>query len=348
MIRLYDDGLTIDLYTLEDNDEALALDRAAAQGGAFRLSFHRRTFHRRAENFTDHLLFTGRIEGRLVALAAVGFKDVVIQSETLRAGFAFDLRVHPDFQRRGIGRRIARDATDYARSMATIGYSWVIDDNRAAKAVLGMLDAEVVGSYRYLVYPTYRRLRARHVASEASFDETHTNMLEVEGPFDLYTDPRRGGNLEAYVGSWIVRDGNDIAGCSAWDNRNILGEVVEALPLRLRMARALFEGPLLRGAELPHIPEPGEQLRSWYLFDAFATRPDLAVDLMRHVTDCARQHDIDYCHLAHIDSQTWVAAVRAEVPKMFAPELRYLMLAGWDRPEPFPQLEKIYVDIRDL
>jgi hypothetical protein len=33
---------------------------------------------------------------------------------------------------------------------------------------------------------------------------------------------------------------------------------------------------------------------------------------------------------------------------MFAPELRYLMLAGWNRPEPFPRLERIYVDVRDL
>ena len=348
MIRQYEDGLEIDFYSLEDNEEALLLDRAAAQGGAFRLSFHRSTFHRRAQNFTDHLLFTGRIEGRLVALAAVGFKDVVMRGETMRAALAFDLRVHPDFQRRGIGRRIARDARDCAREMATIAYSWVIDDNRAAQALLNMLDAEVVGSYRYLVYPTYRRLRARHAGSEASLDETHAGMLEVEGPFDLYTDPRRGGNLQAYVGSWVVRDGHDVAGCSAWDNRDILGEIVEALPLRLRMARALFEGPLLRGMELPHIPEPGEQLRSWYLFDAFATRPDLAVDLMRHVTDLARQQDIDYCHLPHIDTQTWVSAVRAEVPRIFAPELRYLMLAGWDRSEPFPQLERIYVDVRDL
>jgi hypothetical protein len=71
MIRRYEDGLEIDLYTLADNDEALALDREAAQGGAFRLSFHRSTFHRRAENFTEHLLFTGRIDGRLVALAAL-------------------------------------------------------------------------------------------------------------------------------------------------------------------------------------------------------------------------------------------------------------------------------------
>jgi len=348
MIRRYDDGLEIDLYTLEDNEEALALDRAAAQGEAFRLSFHRSTFHRRAENFTEHLLFTGRIDGRLVGLAAVGFKDVVICGELMRAGFAFDLRVHPDFQRRGIGRRIARDARDYSRSMADIGYSWAIDDNRAVRAVLELLEAEVVGAYRYLVYPIYRHLRPRHTPSETSFDEVHAHMVEVEGPFDLYADPRRGGNLEPHVGSWIVRDGPDIAGCSAWDNRDILGEVVEALPLRLRMARTLFESPLLRGAELPHIPQRGEHLRSWYLFDAFATRPDLAVDLMRHMTHLAREHDIDYCHLAHIESQTWVSAVRAEVPRMFAPELRYLMLAGWNRPEPFPRLERIYVDVRDL
>lgn len=232
--------------------------------------------------------------------------------------------------------------------MADFAYSWIIDDNRAARAVVGLLDAEEVGAYRYLIYPTYRHLRPRRIPSETSLDEVHAQMVEVEGPFDLYTDPRHGGNLEPHVSSWIVRDGRDVAGCSVWDNRDILGEVVEAVPLRLRMARALFEGPLLRGTELPHIPQPGEQVRSWYLFDAFATRPDLAVDLMRHLAHLAREQDIDFCHLAHIESQTWVSAVRAELPRMFAPVLRYLMLAGWDRPEPFPRLERIYVDVRDL
>jgi GNAT superfamily N-acetyltransferase len=289
-----------------------ALDRTAVQGDAFRLSFHRSTFHRRAENFTDHVLYTGWMDGRLVALLAVGYKDVVLQGSPMRAGFAFDLRVHPDFRRRGIGRRIVHDAIDHGRSIADFGYLWLIDDNRAAQALAGLFDAE------------------------------------VEGPFDLYSDPRRRGNLEPHVSSWIVRDGRDVAGCSVWDNRDILGEVVEALPLRLRMARALFESPLLRGSELPHIPQTGEQVRSWYLFDAFATRPDLAVDLIRHLAHLAREQDIDFCHLPHIESQTWVSAVRAEVPRMFAPVLRYRMLASWDRREPFPRLERIYVDIRDL
>jgi GNAT superfamily N-acetyltransferase len=348
MIRSYDDGLEIDLYTPEDNDEALALDRTAVQGDAFRLSFHRSTFHRRAENFTDHILYTGRIDGRLVALLAVGYKDVVLQGSPMRAGFAFDLRVHPDFRRRGIGRRIVHDAIDHGRSIADFGYLWLIDDNRAAQALAGLFDAEDVGAYRYLVYPTYRYLEPRRIPSETSLDEVHEQMLEVEGPFDLYSDPRRRGNLEPHVSSWIVRDGRDVAGCSVWDNRDILGEVVEALPLRLRMARALFESPLLRGTELPHIPQTGEQVRSWYLFDAFATRPDLAVDLIRHLAHLAREHDIDFCHLPHIESQTWVSAVRAEVPRIFAPVLRYRMLASWDRREPFPRLERIYVDIRDL
>lgn len=348
MIRRYDDGLEIELYTAEDNEEALALDRSVVQGDAFRLSFHRSTFHRRAENFAEHMLFTGRIEGRLAALIAVGFKDVVLRGSPMRAAFVFDLRVHPDFRRRGIARRICLDARDHCRSMADFAYSWIIDDNRAARAVVDLLDAEEVGAYRYLIYPTYRHLRPRRIPLETSLDEVHAQMVEVEGPFDLYTDPRRGGNLEPHVSSWIVRDGGDAAGCSIWDNRDILGEVVEALPLRLRMARGLFESPPFRAAEVPRIPGPGEQVRSWYLFDSFATRPQLAQDLMRHIAHLAREQDIDFCHLAHIESQAWVSAVRADLPRIFAPVLRYLMLAGWDRPEPFPRLERIYVDVRDL
>ena len=60
-----------------DNEQCLALERAAPQGEAFRLSFRRSSYHRRAENFDDHRLLVARLEGLVVGVAAVAFKDVL-------------------------------------------------------------------------------------------------------------------------------------------------------------------------------------------------------------------------------------------------------------------------------
>ena len=53
-------------YQVSDSPEALALERECAQGRGLRLSFRRETFHRRAEGFAVHRLFTARAGGRLV------------------------------------------------------------------------------------------------------------------------------------------------------------------------------------------------------------------------------------------------------------------------------------------
>src|SRR4029453_15041371 len=63
-------GGVIGGYSPEKSEEALALERLCVQGISYRLSFRRSTFHRRAENFPEWRIFTARLEGRLVGVAA--------------------------------------------------------------------------------------------------------------------------------------------------------------------------------------------------------------------------------------------------------------------------------------
>ena len=351
MIWTFDDGLTIEPYQAErDNAEAMAMEALAPQGEAFRLSFRRSSFHRRAASFDDHALLVARKGGRLVGVYAVAFKDVLLCGEPMRAAFGFDMRVHPDHRRQGIASRLSDCMLERCAGRAELAYSWVVDDNRAVQAMIAAqsdTSPKVVGRYAYQVYPTYRELPSEHLPTEADPDEVFEAHRRIAGPFDFATDPRQGGDLSPRVSSWMVRDGADQAGCSVWDNHDILGEVVERIPTGLRVAGAVMR--VVPFARLPHVPRPGEQLRSWYIYDAFASRPDLARDLYRHLAGVARAEGIDYLYIVHIDSQRpWVEAVRADLPRAFAPVIPYVLFAGWDREEPFPTLERVYVDIRDL
>lgn len=351
MIWTFDDGLRIEPYDpARDSEEAMAMEAMAPQGEAFRLTFRRATFHRRAESFAEHFILVARKDGRLVGTYAVAFKDVLLQGEPLRSAFIFDMRVHPEHRRQGVATRMAACMLEWGQGKADLVYTWVVDDNRAIQAMISASATaaiEVAGRYAYQVYPTYRDLSSEHLPREVHPDEVFEAHRRTDGPFDFDTDPRQGGDLRPRVSSWLVADGEALAGCSVWDNHDILGEVVERMPVGLRVAGAVMGA--VPFARLPHVPRPGEPLRSWYIYDAFASRPDLARDLYRHLAHVARAQGIDYLYIVHTPHQRpWVEVVAADIPKAFAPVIPYAMFGGWGRPEPFPRFERVYVDIRDL
>lgn len=334
-------------YSAADNDEAMALDRLCAQGGAYRLSFRRATFHRRAENFPEWRIRTARLGDTLVGTLGVAIKDAVLRGKETRAAFLFDLRVHPAHRRRGIARRLGEDAVRWAFERAPFAYIYVVADNRVTQHLAGILGGTPAGGYRYLVYPTYRSGRSAGGVDAVDHATARDALLRHAPPFDFSCPasfrPGEGG----YRGSWLVHWGRHAAGCSAWSNRGILGEVVERLPAGLRLARRVLGSRPFTSRPWPHIPDPGEELRSWYLFDFFATDGEVARGLLRGVEEEARRHDVDYCYVIHQAGEPWVPALRSDLPRLFAPTIPYRLLARAADGE-VPRLERIHVDIRDL
>ena len=343
-----DDDLIIEPYTPADDGACLDLERRSPQGGTLRLGFRRPTFHRRAENFDEHELLVARLDGRIVGVTGVAFKDVAMHGRTLRAAFYFDLRIDPAVRRRGLATRLAGESARRARPRCDLGYCYAMDDNRAMEAMRRLFGCWTVGGYRYLVFPTYRRRVARRPAVASTLSEVHDRLLATAPPFDWYTDPRVGGSTAGHVASWHLDTPDGRAGCSAWDNRGILAEVVERLPWPLHLLGAASARGLLGGIPRPRIPCEGETLRSWYLFDVHGSTPELVVDLVRHVAGEARDAGIEWLYLPWIaGDEPWAAALRQEVPRMFSPVLRYRLMVGRPLPAP-PVLARAYVDVRDL
>jgi len=332
---------------VRDNESCLALERLAPQGRKFRLGFRRVAFHRRARNFDDHRIIVARLGGEVVGTAAMAFKDVRLLGEPRRAAFHFDLRVHPEHRNRGIGSRLTDEAVRLGGSRSDVGYWYVVGDNRALRGFTRSGHGTPVSGYTYLVCPTYRERPSRVYVRPSTMAEVHQRLLDTAPPFDFYTDPLAGGDVSAHVASWMTVAPAPSAGCSAWDNSEILAEAVEAVPAGLRLARGLFESRIFRGHSHPHVPRPGEQLRSWYLFDVFGSEPGPVVDLVRFVSARAREAGIDYLYIPWVAGDEWVGAVKADLPRLFSPEICYVFYCvGWaGQPR---QLRRIYVDIRDL
>ena len=168
-------------------------------------------------------------------------------------------------------------------------------------------------------------------------------MIATAGPFDLYSTPEPHLSTRGHRGSWIVTSGSESAGCSAWSNEGILAEVVESLPWPLRLLRAA-RGTIPRlDRWCPPIPEPTEEVRSWYLYDWFATGSRLAPQLLAAVMAAAKVQGIDYCYLIHREDETGVAALRNGMPSLLSPVIPYRMIL-----EPATTLHRIHVDVRDV
>jgi len=340
-----DDGLVIDDYTAADDEACLEIDRLAPQGAAWRLSFRRQAFSRRAENFDNHRVLVARLEGRVVGAVACAVKDVVLLGEPLKAAFFLDLRVDSSCRRRRVGRRLTAAIMDWGQRQADFGYSYFVADNASVHSLSALFGVEHAGGFRYLVLPTCRRSAPRAQARRSTLAEVHEAHLAAVAPYDFHTDPRRGGRTDGWVSSWLADDGRRRGGASVWDNSAILAEVLERAPLPVRCAARAFRAWPRPG--LPRLPLPGERIRSWYLFDVFGTDPAIVVDVVRRIAAEAREQGIDWLYLPHVDGDAWPDAVRREAPSFFAPRVAYDLQAAWPR-GPFPAIRRPYVDIRDL
>jgi GNAT superfamily N-acetyltransferase len=336
--------VVLEPYQPELSQACLALEQACPQGEAFRLSFRRRAFHLRAQNFSEWAILVAREGDRVLGTAAVAGKIVSWFGKRAPAAFFFDLRVHPEARRRGVARRLTREVLDWAQARGTqLHYLYCVQDNRAMRNLASLFGAEAAGGYRYLVWPAYRPLAVETPAQEATAAEVHEACVAASGPFDFYCNPLEGGALQGHVISLLGEE----AGCSLWSNAGILEEVVEATPWVYGALRRLLGAWPLCARPWPHIPHPGEALRSWYVFDFFAARPAAARQLMRQVNNLALARGIDFCYLICTHAPAWLSALREEVPRWFPPLLPYCLLVKPAIRQRMAPL-KIYVDIRDL
>ncbi len=341
-------GVVVGDYRPEDSPEAIELERACSQpqGSGLRLSFRREVFHARAGLFASHRLFTARLAGRLVGVVAAAVKSAVLLGRPCRAGFGFDLRVHPDLRGRGLGARLLGIAHSWAAEGADFTYTYTSGNNPTA-ARLALRAGPEAGGFAYLVYPAYRRLPVVAPPVAATAEEVHAEMLGRAGPFGLHFDPFDAGPLRGLAGSWLLRAGGAVAGCSAWSGRGVLAEVVEQMPWGLRLARGALRYLAPARRAWPRIPDEGEELRSWYLFDAFAGSVEAGRHLLRAVAAEARERGVDYCYLIHGGGEAWVEAARRDVPRPFAPLVPYrLFVSAPGRPA--SRIGRLCVDVRDL
>ncbi len=341
-------SLSFGIYDEADSDEALQLEARSPQGRAFRLRFDRSHFHRRAENFDCWRLVTARRSGELVGIAAGALKPAMLEGRPTTAAYAFDVRVAPEERRGRIAQRLIQELAIWAKPKAEFSYGYIAGDNdpsaRLAGQIFGTASAPAC---HYLVYPVYRRSNADPRVQAIPAEDAHRVFVDHHGPFDFYCDPRAAFTASGYIGSWALT-GETSASCSAWSNEGIMAEVVERVPVALAAAGSLLRRWPLSRLPMPRLPRRGETVRSWYLFDFHASDGAAARALMKTVAVAARARGIDYCYIIHRGGEPWVAELRRQVPRLFAPIVPYSIVAQMlDDGAPI-SFQAPYIDIRDV
>lgn len=337
-------------YRAQDSMEALRLERRSPQGRSFRLSFDRSHFHRRAENFRHWRLVTARRGGALVGVAGAAIKQVRIDHRPTVAVYHFDVRVAPEERRARVAQRLIDLSNEWASEQgAEFGYGYVAGDNAAAGALTQHLfGAAASGGWRCLVYPVFGAATRAPGVEPATAEAVRGSLLQQSAPFGFICDPEESFGSEALVGSWLLSAGGQVAGCSAWDNAGIMGEVVERLPLPLAAAGVLTGFGRGLGMAVPHIPRRGERVRSWYLFDLHASGAEVAAGLIDTVAAAARTRQVDYLYLIHGGDEPWIEPLRRRVPRLFAPVIPYSIVGREVRGRTPVAIRRPLVDIRDV
>jgi GNAT superfamily N-acetyltransferase len=333
--------LKIAPYRPEDNVAALALEEKCVQGRNLVLKYRRPTFHARSEVYSKWNMLCAKVDGRLVGTAAWAEKEVSLHNRRIKAAYMYDLRVHPDYRKKGVSFQLTRALFDDIGGQADCLYTWIAGENDRcllpARRLFGM---KTVIPFTYAVFPIYRKKKIPADFTFSNAETTRRAYLDRSSPVELVPD-FGAGRYPGYVTSIVLKTGK--AGCSVWTNENLLEEQVVSVPRRYRLGRALTT-PLRPFFDLPWIPKPNDTIPSWFLFDFSAADLNGAIALLTVVNNMAYEKGRKTMYLLLQNNSPLLAAIRKLNFWMFA--FPYCFLAkGTAVPD---SSETVYVDIRDL
>jgi len=333
-------------YVPSDDQAVLDLERRCPQGKELQISFHRQSFLDRSEMYDEFAVLVGLYEGKLVSVVAGAVKEVLINGKKIRAGYFYDLRVDPEF--RNLNLKIAKTMclriTERISAKADFVYCMIAARNlRALHLIKRYYEARIIIPFKFLVNPVYKLGRTRETVEVVDFVAAHERFLRHNPDRDFYCSPDP-GSLPGYVRSYRTESSLGEAGCSVWSNKNILGERIECVPKRYDRLRWALKAVSLF-MKTPHIPEIGETLDSWHLFDFYASTPASARELFYQINNAAFRENKSYVYLPAQESENFFPELK-KCCWRFSPVIDYFILAnGKEVPQ---KNAKIYIDIRDL
>jgi GNAT superfamily N-acetyltransferase len=328
-------------YSEKDNNDALLLEDQCPQGRNLVLKFRRPTFHARSQVYDNYKILCAKSGSKLVGIIGGTIKNVRLHGEEIQAAYVYDLRVHPEFQRKGIGKRLTNALLEELGQVDCI-YTLIAGGNdKALHLAIRNFEMKVVVPFTCLIIPVYKRTEAKETHQAKTASELHDLFLNQNPDLEFLPDFEN-ERLKGFISSIALNNSGE-AGCSIWTNENLLAEQVVRITSYLKLMK-LFTALLRPFINLPIIPQPGEILRSWFLFDFFGTDKVSIRNLLDVVNNLALANNKTFLYILLQSNSSILQLVRKTGLKMFS--FPYAFLANGTK---FPfEMDNIYIDVRDL
>ena len=292
--------------TAADNEKLIAIEKTTPQGGQIQLVSERKDYFFRAKKFADPIFFVAEDKEEDMILGIMGVGPVLVQldGKARRGGLVFDWRSNPLAQKglprhmlrlwQAVHREILRRELDFL-------FGYVKEDNERSMGIITRYGAQVVESKDFLTMPLHARFCRRprevdKVSFTASPDEEQERKA-VEAAFgslDLFPDQKQreatGRERERYLFGKFSLRGSSV---KVWDTTDEYTQRVLNIPRLFKLARPIVKaGSKL--LPLPHIPELGEEIKVWQLFDLVLEDPADLDPLLERVRQAAVEKGIHY------------------------------------------------------
>ncbi|MBE0634936.1 GNAT family N-acetyltransferase [Candidatus Bipolaricaulota bacterium] len=339
--------------TQDDNDALLHLEGQSPQGTGISIIIDRDDYFYRSQLHDRSKVLIAEEHGKLVGIMAYAIKDILVDGETKRAAYFYDLRGEATYRRsmkRGLFRlwRTALEGMEDAG--ASFIYGHVKADNIDSMNVSTKVGAQPISTFDILSLPSLQGRPPEldpHLGSLADEVEKISSLVGTRNlkPCDFSTPYERGAELGYLRGIFRIERGDSMAQVSAWDLSSIYRGRVLRMPLSLRVLAGVFN-PLSAAVPVPRIPRVGEQMTYLQLFDSICQgRRGVALlkELIQQLRRMAYADGIDILTLF-----TYTDDPLAKLPRFFPEQILHyntmmLPLCGNELPErPF------YLDIRDI
>jgi len=265
--------------TTADNEKLIAIEQLTPQGGQIQLVSERKDYFFRAKKFADPIFLVAEDEdeGMVLGIMGVGPVAVKLNGETRRAGLIFDWRANPLAQK-GLQRFMFRlwqaAHSEITRMDLDFLFGYVKEDNERSMSIVTRYGAQIVESKDFLTMPVHARFsRHREAVDMVKFaprldEEQEREAVESRfGSLDLFPDrAQREATQEQrkrYLFGKFSYKGSSV---KVWDTSEEYTNRVLNIPRIFKLARPIFRaGSKL--LPLPHIPNLGEEIKVWQLFD---------------------------------------------------------------------------------
>lgn len=327
-------------YRLEDNAEALELERLCPQGKDLILRFVRPSFQARSGVYDNYKIFTAKLDGKLIGIAAGARKNIILKDNVIPVIYGYDLRVHPDFRKYGTAKILTDAVIKGFGEGINCAYTLVAGENdRAINFFKRGFGANVVIPLVYLFLPIYKKVKEKIEFQITDEEKVHNNFMKHNKDIDFISvfDRQR---LFGHVKSISL---GEKAGGSIWTNENIFSEQVVSLPFNYNVLR-IFSDSIRPLIKLPVIPQKEEIIKSWFLYDLYAKDYDSLSHLLNSVNNLAYEEGKKFIYILLRKNDNYVRLITRT--KKYAFKHPYYFIA---KGSIYPDTNsKIYIDIRDL